>query len=242
MGLGGYIFAEWSSIQETYPEYHAAMKALEIEAINKCTKDWFPKKTPAQACGYLSPKSGEQFGRTSILPALFKTGIWTQHGQLQFGTTPIPAGSLDILGNAVLSVPAYYRQTFIQTGHQGILYGAHAGDTIPEDFKIAWMGLAFPNKQQNITEIRFQIGDRKYGRQNIEEMHSYENPVLIFEKGYILNEKEGFDLMAYVDCDSMPQEQLNANGEGCIYQRIIPIGAAYYKVKDKVLGVPGAVI
>jgi len=242
MGLGSYIFSEWHSIQETYPEYHAAMRALESEAITKCTKDWFPKKTPAAACGYLSPKSGEQFGRTSILPALFKTGEFTQSGQLQFGTTPVPAGALDVLGNPVLAVPAYWRQTFLRTGHQGVLYGAHTGDIIPADFKIAWTGLAFPNKQQNITEIRFQIGDRKYGRINIEEMHAYNIPAIIFEKGFVLNEKEGFDLHAYLECDAMPEEQLNANGEGCIYQYIIPLGAAYYKVKDTVLGAPGSVI
>lgn len=238
MGQGGYIFCEWDSIQEAYPRFRAALKALESRVIGKCTTDWFPKKTPAAACGYLNPRAGEQFGRTSILPALFKTGEFTQHNKLQFGAA---AAGVDVLGFPVLYVPAYWRQTFIVVGHQGILYGAHAGDVIPEDFKIAWMGLAFPNKEQNITEIRFQIGDRKYGRINLEEMLSYNKPALVFEEGFILNEEESFDMHAFIE-GPLPEEQLNENGESCIYQRVIPIGAAYYKVKDKVLGAPGSTI
>ena len=50
----------------------------------------------------------------------------------------------------------------------------------------------------NISEIKFQISDRKIGRINIEEAFAYENPAIIFEDGLILDEETGFTLYAYV--------------------------------------------
>ncbi|GAG91782.1 unnamed protein product, partial [marine sediment metagenome] len=121
-----------------------------------------------------------------------------------------------------------WRQLFTATGHQMILQGNRTGETIPEDFQVGWMGLAFPNKQQQITEIRWQTSDRKYGRINIEEMHSYNKPCIIFEEGFLLKEEQAFHLYGYV-------EELD-------YQRIVMLGALYYKVIDKVLGAPGSAI
>lgn len=166
--------------------------------MEKCNTDWKPR-TP----GWLVPRDANaEYSRTTILPALFD-------------------------GQAGAQL-AHWRQQLTLTGHQTILAGTRAGSIIPEDFKIAWAGLAFPNKQQQISEIRFQIGDRKYGRINLEEMHSYKVPALIFEEGFIINEEQSYDLWGYV--------------EGADYQRVVMLGACYVKYIDKLLGNPGAVI
>lgn len=106
--------------------------------------------------------------------------------------------------------------------------GVLSGNVLPQDFKVAWIGLLFPNKQMNISELKWQISSDKFIRVNIEEIMSYNKPAVIFEKGYILNEQEAFELDGYVE---------NAD-----YQRIVMLGAAYYKIIDKVLGQPGSVI
>jgi len=231
MGSGGYIFCEWDSIEKEVPLFRDAFKRLEADAILKCTNKWFPKLTPQQACGYLMPKSGEQFGRTSILPTLFRCGSSTAHvvagvGQ-QFGS-----------GLGATPAPADWRQLFITAEHQELLAGSKAGNTIPEDFIIALIGFAFPNQQQHITEIKWQIGDRKYGRLNLEDMRSYNKPALVLEEGVIIDEEQSFELYGYVE-GPIP---IHHDGWRGVRQRIIPLGAAYYKVKDKVLGAPGSTI
>jgi len=211
MGQGGYIFCEWDSVKKEFPDYQAAFAELESDVIAKCTTDWFPKKTPEEAFGYLTPEPG-QFGRTTILPALFR-------GFGQVAATPPVAGVNSLM---------HWRQNITSTGLQTLITGVRAGDVLPEDFKVAWIGLAFPNKQMNISELKWQISSDKYIRVNIEELMSYNKPALIFEKGYILNEEEAFQLTGYV--------------EQADYQRVIMLGAAYYKIIDKVLGDCGAAI
>jgi len=201
MGQGGYIFAEWDSVTKEFPDFQRAFAELESKAIEKCTNDWFPKKTPEQAFGYLTPEPG-QFGRTTILPRLFQG----------FGGATLP----------------HWRQHITSTGHQLLIAGIRSGYVLPEDFKVAWIGLAFPNKQMNISELKWQISSDKYIRVNIEELSNYNKPALIFEDGYILNEEEAFELYGYV--------------EHADYQRIVMLGAAYYKTIDKVLGDCGAAI
>lgn len=150
-----------------------------------------------------------QYGRTTIMPRLF---------------------------NGVLGVSlATWRQRLTTVGDQVLLTGAGAGNVLAEDFKVAWMGLAFPNKIQHIKEIKFSIGDRKYGRLNIEDLESYNTPALVFEEGFTIDEEQSFELDVYADIDPLR----TTVGE---WQRIVMLGAAYYKIIDKLLGVPGAVI
>ena len=206
MGQGGFIFCEWDSVQKEYPDFQRAFADLEAMVIEKCNVDWSPKTR-----GYLTPNA-TQYGRTSILPGAFR-------GFGQVAATPPVAGVNSLI---------HWRQDITATGSQTLLTGVGPGDVIPEDIKIAWIGLAFPNKQLHISELKWQISDGKFVRVNIEELMSYNKPALIFEKGYILNEKESFQLVGYV-------EQTG-------YQRIVPLGALYYRVIDRVLGAPGAVI
>jgi len=193
---GGFLFCEYNSIQDDFPEFQQVLANLESKLISETTSKWAP-----MSFGGMTPAGG-QFGRTTILPPLFN----------------------DVNGVQM----ATWRQNFTSTGHQTIMTGTRAGNTIPEDFNVGWIGLAFPNKEINVTELKWQIGDRKYGRINIEEMKSYNQPALVFEEGFIINEEESFELYAYV--------------ENTGYQRIVPLGFCVYKVINKVLGNPGAAI
>jgi hypothetical protein len=213
MASGGYIICEWNGLQKTYPHWQEAFMKLESEILRKCDAEWAPK-----TFGQLSPNSGE-YGRTTIIPALFDDNTGTQM--------------------------ATWRQTFTsKTGHQEIITGTRTGNTLPEDFKVAWLGIGLPNKQQHLTEIKWQKGDRKYGRINLEEIHCYETPAIIFEEGVIIDEEEHIDIYGYIEPgigDLLPD-----NGPGgvadTLYQSIVLLGAAYYKQIDRVLGNCGAVI
>lgn len=193
---GGYVICEWGKVQNEYPKFQQAFAKLETDLITKCNVEWAPK-----TFGALNVADG-QYGRTTILPALFDNGAGVQL--------------------------VHWRQLLLAAGHQTLLAGTRAGNTLPEDFKVAWLGLAFPNKQQQISEIRFSIGDKKYGRIDIEEMRGYSTPAIIFEEGFIIDEEQSFDLWGFVKSPD--------------YQRIVMLGAAYYKQIDRVLGLPGAAI
>ena len=193
---GGYIICELKSVQREWPEFQRVFASLESEMIAKCEADWKP-----MTYGGLSPSKG-QFGRTTILPPLFKGADGSQL--------------------------VHWRQLFTSTGHQLILAGVRSGNVIPEDFKVGWIGLAFPNKEQVITEIKWQIGDKKYGRINLEDLRGYKTPAVVFERGFIIDEETSFELYAYV--------------ENATYCRIVPLGFCCYRRIDKVLGSPGSAI
>jgi len=205
MGSGGYVICEFDAIQREFPDYQRAFAELETRVLDLCNADWAPKRFARGLA--VGPN---EYGRTTILPALFDDHTGTQM--------------------------VTWRQAFTSTGHQLLISGTRAGNVIPEDFKVAWIGLAFPNKNQHITEIKFQIGDRKYGRINLEELKSYNVPAVIFEKGFIIDEEQSFELYGYVD-GPLPE----STGD-VIYQRIVMLGACYFKVVDKVLGMPGSAI
>lgn len=214
MGQGMYIFCEQDSIAKENSAFKASLASLEQEMILKCNADWAPKTfNPDQPTG-----GNDYWGRTTILPALFR------------GT---------FLGGVVGTIlTGTWRQRFNTVGHQLLLSGRNAGYTIPEDFKIAWAGLAFPNKNQHITEIRFQIGDRKYGRIDLEEMLVYNKPALVFTEGFTIEEEQSFDLYGFFE-GPIPTD---VSGYASINQYVIPLGFAAYKFIDKTLGDTGAAI
>lgn len=118
---------------------------------------------------------------------------------------------------------------------------------MPEDWKTGWLGLAFPNKNQHITEIRFQIGDRKYGRINLEEMHLYNKPAIIFEEPFIIDEDTSFHLYGYFEGpipESPFSPTLSIEGVDTYvqHQRVVMLGMANYKMVDRALGNTGATI
>lgn len=212
MGQGGFIFCEWDSVKKEFPDYQRALQNLEVLAIQKYETKWKTK------FGGLTPPEGN-WGRTSILPALFDPNP-ACYGGGAFGRTAAVAG--------FTIPPRYWRQRFITKGNQVILQGCGSGETIPEDYAVAWMGLAFPNKQQLISELQWQTSDRKFVRVNIEEIESYNKPALIFEEGFMLNELQAFHLNGY----------LKEVG----YQRVVMLGKTLFSVIDKVLGNPGDAI
>jgi hypothetical protein len=132
-------------------------------------------------------------------------------------TTVLPALFSDINGNRLTT----WDQWFDATGHQTILTGVGTGGTIPEDFKVAFVGLAFLDKAIRISEIKMQISDKKLPRINIEEAFAYNKPAIIFEEGFILDEETSFDLYAYILTQGP--------------QRIKLIGLQANRVKDKLL-------
>ena len=209
MGSGSYVFAEWDSVQRNNRTFQLAMQQTEQKIVSLCLADWSPKRFDVRRA--LSPPAGF-FGRTSILPELFD----------------------DVDGNAMST----WRQSFTSSGSQTIITGGNSGNTVPEDFKVAWIGLAFPNKNQQISEIKWQIGDRKFGRINIEELHAYKTPAIIFDEGFLINEEESFDLYAYVE-GPIASDNTFITSE---FQRVVMLGAVYFNVTSKVLGSCGAQI
>lgn len=218
MGQGSYVIAEWDSVTKEYPNFQQAFMNLEAQVLNKCNLDWSPKRF--NLANTFGSGAGE-YGRTTILP-----GAFVDH-------------------NAVWgSWMATWRQAFtaawlLLNPVQGTLMaGVGSGHTIPEDVKIALMGFAFPNKQQHITEIKMQIADRKYGRFNIEEMRIMNKPAIVFEEGLILDEEEAFDLYGHFEGPIANQ----ICGWTTVYQRIVPIGALYFKYYNKVGGNTGTAV
>jgi len=206
---GGYVICEYDSVKQEFPEVKATLEALEREPIAKAEADWRPLKYAGRrkeaVFGVPGPglevRSGE-FGKTTILPALFQ----------------------DMSGVRLTT----WKQTLTATGHQLIMSGVQTGGVIPEDYKIGLAGLAFLDKPIRVSEIKMQISDKKLPRINIEEAFVYNQPALIFEEGYILDEESVFELYGYVLTQGV--------------QRIKLIGFQLSKVKDKLLTNTGAAL
>lgn len=147
----------------------------EFRAIMQALEDSLIAKASADwaplSFGGIAPLAG-QFGKTTVMPQLFA----------------------DNAGNRLVT----WDQTFTATGSQTIMTGVGSGGIIPEDFKVGLVGLAFLDKALKISEIKMQISDKKLPRMNIEEAFLYDKPAIIFEEGFILDEKTSFDLYAYV--------------------------------------------
>lgn len=192
--MRNYVICPYDKVKSYFPEYQRMMASLHSGLVAKAVADWAPK-----TFGGMAPNSA-QFGETTIIPALFRNDAQTAAGT----TTQM----------------ATWKQWLGTTGNRTIMSGANTGQ-IYEDYKIGLAGIAFLDKSINISEVRFQISDRKIGRINIEEAFAYENPAVIFEDGLILDEETGFDLYAYV---------LSTG-----YQKIMPIGFQLNRVPNKLM-------
>lgn len=207
---GGYVLAAYNDIKKNFPEFNVVLENLHGALIAQATREWgMPFSGDAMTAasptntGPMAPDGG-QFAESPIMPELF-LGQQTALGTL---TT--------------------WNQWFNATGHQTILTGALAGGRIYEDYKIGLAGLVLLDKAIRISEIRMQIGDHKLPRINIEEAFAYEQPTIVFNEGYILDEETGFDLYAYVLSQGP--------------QRIKLLGFQVNRVYDKLLGTVGSAL
>lgn len=189
---GGFVICEYESVKSEFPEFNAVMERLRTNLIAKAEKDWrmrfsgSRKITEATKLGvsYRSPgpglevRSGEdEFGETTILPALFG----------------------DRLGTRLTTWYQWYGPALGMTipGSNVIMSGVVSGN-IPEDYKVGLAGLVFLDKAIRVSEIKMQISDKKLPRINVEEAFGYNKPAVLFEDGYILDEEKGFELIGYL--------------------------------------------
>lgn len=202
MGQGQYIFCEWDSVvRSDRPNWIRTLYQNAVKTGEQKMIDKCTKEWAPKTCGGLTSRDG-QFGGTTILPALFRG----------FSTAVMP----------------HWRQNLTTGGHQTLIYGSQTGHTLVEDVKVLWTGLAFPNKQMAVSELKWQIGDRKYGCNDIEELRIYKKPVIIFEEAFTIDEEQAFDLYGHVEDPG--------------YQRIVMLGECFYKYPDKFLGNCGATV
>lgn len=163
---------------------------------------------PGLTYGGFTPGS-KQFGRTTIIPRNFAG----------FGQTPVtPPTAAQTL--------ATWIQDLTTTGSQILIQGQRAGQITPEDWRTEWIGLAFP-QPPHITELRWEIGDTRYPRVNIEECFQYNKPAVIFENGYDIPAETFFELRGYIE----------AGGQ----QQIVMLGFQYYRRKDMALSATGSI-
>ena len=189
-----YVICEYEKVKDYFPEYLHMMNTLHTALVSKASADWAPK-----TFGGMAPRS-DQFGETTIIPGLLR-----DDAQTAANTT---------------TAMSTWNQWLGTTGHRTIMSGANSGN-IYEDYKIGLAGIVFLDKSINISEIKFQISDRKIGRINIEEAMAYNKPAIVFEDGLILDEETGFDLYAYV---------LSTG-----YQRISLLGFQLNRVPNKLM-------
>lgn len=157
--------------------------------------------------GGFTPGS-KQFGRSTILPRLFAG----------FGQTPTTPPTV------ANTLPTWI-QNITARGAQILIQGSLGGQLTPEDWRIAWLGLAFP-KMPHVTELRWQIGDTTYPRLNIEECNVYNKPTVIFENGYDIPEETFFEMQGWIE----------AGGR----QEFVMLGFAFYRRKDLAISAPGS--
>ena len=212
---GGYVLCEYDSVKQEFPEFKATMEDLERRLIEKAEADWAPLKYAGRrkevAFGFPGPGlevGAGEFGRTSIIPALFKDNTGTR----------MSTWDQWFVSTAAYPIP----------GPKIIISGVGTGNTVPEDFKVGLAGIVFLDPVIRISEIKMQISDRKLPRINIEEAFVYNKPAIIFEEGFIIDEKAVFELSAYILTEGP--------------QRIKLIGFQVNRVKDKLFTTPGAAL
>jgi len=128
-------------------------------------------------------------------------------GKNQFGeTTLLPKFFKGFAGTTLTT----FRQNITSTGWQNIF-----SMTVEEDIQLNILGFEFPDPSINVTELRTEIGDKKFPRINIEEIQSYEQPIIVFREGFVITQETSFLLRGFFE----------ATG----YQRIVPIGFTLFK-------------
>ncbi len=169
----GYVICEYEKVKEAFPEYETMMRNLETSLRTKAEAQWSPL-----TYGGMNPTSG-QFGKSTILPALFR----------DITTTQMTTWAQTFTNAHVTAALAGTSQVIIDGRNNSL---------IPEDYMIGLAGLCFLDKAIKISEIKMQIGDKKIPRINLEECMTYNKPCIVFEQGFTLDEEENFELMGYI--------------------------------------------
>lgn len=205
-----YVIMEESHIRQKAPEFQMTLKNLEEQLISNTLRLW-----SGYTYGGFQPGK-KQFGRTTWLPYLFADENddildshhdpedWGRNNYRQLFTPTSPTAT---------PVPGW--KTILQGGNPTAI------GTMPKDFRGALAGFAFGSKSICVSKLKMQIGARKIPMVDIEEIHNYNKPVLIFEEGFEIDEEEGFELRGYFEAPG--------------YQRIIPKGFVMYRRLDLVL-------
>ena len=208
--MAGYVMCEWKKVKTAYPEFQRTMAELETEAINLARERWPGFKYVAERA--FQPEEGES-GRTTILPELFadeagdvldsdhSPSTWGVNSFRQYFSSTSPAPVV---------IPGW--KTILQGGNPQQIGITH------EDSIIALAGFVIPDPTLLITKLRMEIGSRRFPKVDIEEMHGYEQPALIFEKGYVVPEESHFLLKGFFE----------ASG----YQRVVPLGFVIFRRRD----------
>jgi len=205
----GFVYCEAKDIRKEAPEFQNTLRELEARVMENTKGVW-----PGMSYGGLTPRE-KQFGRTTFLPQFFADAngdvLDEHHVPTDWGVN-----NFRILYTALLPTAAAI------PGWKTILVGGGAPIGVtPEDIRMAWAGLAFTTESIHVSKIRFEIGDTRYPIMDVEELHSYETPTLIFEEGFEISEETNFLLRGFFE----------ATGK----QRIVPLGFVYYRRKDTVL-------
>jgi len=205
-----FVLCDLDKVKLQYPEFQETLAKLETKMLEDTEAVWAPLKR-----GFLVTERTDQFGRTTILPEWFadEAGdvLDSAHVPTTWGVNNFRI-YYSSTSPAAAAIPGW--KTILQGG------GSPIGTT-PEDIRIALAGLAFPNKALNISKIRMEIGDKRLPKIDIEELHNYTKPALIFEEGFIIPEETHFLLRGFFE----------ASG----YQRVIPLGFGCYRRRDLVI-------
>ena len=79
-------------------------------------------------------------------------------------------------------------------------------------------GWMIPSKSIRVSKLRMEIGDTRYVIHDIEELHGFVQPALIYEEPFIIPEETRFLLRGFF--------------EGSGWQRIVPLGFVLYRRTD----------
>ena len=201
---------EWKKVKTQYPEFQRTMAALEAEAIALARDRWPGFKYVAERA--LQPMEGEA-GRTTILPELFAD----EAGDVLDSAHTVRTWGVDNFRikysstePAAIAIPGW--KTILQGGNP-----ANIGIT-REDSILALEGFTIPDPSILISKLRMEVGSRRYPKIDVEEMHGYEQPALIFEKGYTIPEENHYLLKGFFEADG--------------YQRVIPLGFTIFRRRD----------
>jgi len=206
-GQMGYVLVEWKKLKTQFPEFQETLVNLESLTLETAAKRW-----GGQSYGRFNP-GADQYGRTTILPEVFadEAGdiLDENHSPTWWGVDNFRIYYSNTSPSAV-TIPGW--KTILQGGNP-----QQIGVT-PEDVIIGLAGFAIPDPSILISKFKLEIGDKIHVKIDIEEMHMYEQPALIFEEGYRIPPETYFKLRGFFEADG--------------FQRVIPLGFLLYRRKD----------